>query len=81
MEPPLNLLVSSSIDITGYHAVNLELIHFTSANIMLAMPACKHIEQLAKSTECLFAPSSILQQEKESFQEVVSARKNQASGK
>lgn len=74
------LLTSSPADITIFRAANNELQHRITNNPSLTTPERTHINRLARSSEKLYARTSIKEQENSALKEVIHSHKNQATG-
>lgn len=75
------VLTSSPTDINAIRAANATFNALIQSGEPISTAAKKYFAGLARSSERNFAHKIILQQEKEGFQAVVSARKSRLSGK
>lgn len=75
------LLMSSPFDVPAMQAANTALNQLVAGGEYITTPARDYIRRLTHQTERLRARNTILQEEKTNLEQVVSARKRQASGK
>jgi hypothetical protein len=73
--------MNSPLDVTSMQAANTMLKAMLESQVLLNTPARNYVTRLADRSERLEVRNVILEQEKATLQQVVSARKRQRSGK